>query len=245
MLALVWAVRQFRPYLYGGRFVVRTDHSSLRWSNNFKEPEGQVARWLELLANYAFGVEHRAGSKHANADSLSRMPNSHCPSLRNCVAVVNHLVKLRSCLKDVHREDMLRAQRSDPDIGAVYEWVEQGVWPGQSPPGASRVLRHLWCQADQFSIRDGLLCRHWIPAADVGNSATKWLLVLPKSLIPRLLEAAHDCPAGRHFDYSKPNNAHDDDESTEYPLVTYPLSEFSKTKHRNLSSVLVCAVASW
>uniref|UniRef100_A0A5S6Q9K0 RNA-directed DNA polymerase n=1 Tax=Trichuris muris TaxID=70415 RepID=A0A5S6Q9K0_TRIMR len=203
MLALVWAVKQFRPYLYGSRFVVRTDHNSLRWLQNFKEPEGQVARWLELLANFDFSVEHRAGSKHANADSLSRMPNGHCPSQRNCVAVVNHLVKLRSWLQDVDREDMLRAQQSDPDIGAVYEWVEKGVWPGQSPPGASRVLRHLWCQADQFSIRDGLLCRRWISAAAVGNSVSKWLLVVPRCLIPRLLEAAHDGQAGGHIGFRK------------------------------------------
>ncbi|KRX42752.1 Retrovirus-related Pol polyprotein from transposon 17.6, partial [Trichinella sp. T6] len=44
MLGLVWALREFRPYLYGQRFLVRTDHSCLRWLRNFKEPEGQVAR---------------------------------------------------------------------------------------------------------------------------------------------------------------------------------------------------------
>ncbi|KHJ39933.1 hypothetical protein D918_10020 [Trichuris suis] len=61
MLALVWAVQHFRPYLYGKKFVVRTDHNSLRWLRSFKEPEGQIARWLELLSNYDFEVEHRPG----------------------------------------------------------------------------------------------------------------------------------------------------------------------------------------
>ena len=46
MLALVWASHHLRSYLYGKRFVLRTDHSSLQWLHNFKEPEGQVARWL-------------------------------------------------------------------------------------------------------------------------------------------------------------------------------------------------------
>ena len=71
LLALVWGSRHFRPYLYGRPFKARTDHNSLRWLQNFKEPEGQVARWLEILAEFQIEVEHRPGVKHGNADSLS------------------------------------------------------------------------------------------------------------------------------------------------------------------------------
>eukprot|EP00731_Ephydatia_muelleri_P036502 Em0266g5a len=39
MLALVWAIQHFRAYLYGKRFTVRTDHSSLKWLQSFHEPE--------------------------------------------------------------------------------------------------------------------------------------------------------------------------------------------------------------
>ncbi|KRZ82402.1 Retrovirus-related Pol polyprotein from transposon [Trichinella sp. T8] len=45
MLALVWATRHFRPYLYGRKITARTDHNALRWLRNFGEPEGQ--EWLE------------------------------------------------------------------------------------------------------------------------------------------------------------------------------------------------------
>ena len=57
MLALVWAVGQFRPYLLGRPFTVQTDHSALQWLYSFKEPKEQVARWLESLAEYDLKVQ--------------------------------------------------------------------------------------------------------------------------------------------------------------------------------------------
>jgi predicted aspartyl protease len=74
LLAVVRFTRQYRHYLLGRPFVLRTDHSSLTWLMNFKEPQGQLARWMEELSQYNIILKHRAGNKHANADSLSRPP---------------------------------------------------------------------------------------------------------------------------------------------------------------------------
>ena len=54
LLAAVVFIRQFRSYLLGNKFTLRTDHGSLRWLWNFKQPEGQLARWLEKLQEYDF-----------------------------------------------------------------------------------------------------------------------------------------------------------------------------------------------
>ncbi len=42
----------------GHRFTLTTDHASLTWMLNFCQPEGQVARWLEILQEYDFEVQH-------------------------------------------------------------------------------------------------------------------------------------------------------------------------------------------
>ena len=47
LLAVVRFTRQFRHYLLGNSFQVKTDHNSLTWLLNFKEPQGELARWLE------------------------------------------------------------------------------------------------------------------------------------------------------------------------------------------------------
>ena len=72
LLAIVTFCQKFRHYLLGRKFLIRTDHSALRWVMSFKEPTDQMARWLELLSQFNFRLEHRAGKKHMNADALSR-----------------------------------------------------------------------------------------------------------------------------------------------------------------------------
>ena len=74
LLAIIRFTRQFKTYLLGRPFKVRTDHASLVWLLNFKHPEGQLARWLEELSQYDMTIVHRPGRLHRNADALSRMP---------------------------------------------------------------------------------------------------------------------------------------------------------------------------
>ena len=76
LLAVVVFLRYYRHFVLGRHFRLRTDHGSLRWLFHIREPEGQLARWLEYLAEFDFEIEHRAGSKHQNADALSRLPDA-------------------------------------------------------------------------------------------------------------------------------------------------------------------------
>jgi hypothetical protein len=49
LLAVIMAVSHFKPYPYGRKFRLRTDHASLIWLSQRSEPSHQVARWLETL----------------------------------------------------------------------------------------------------------------------------------------------------------------------------------------------------
>ena len=75
LLAIVAFTRHFRHYLLGQEFVVRTDHSSLSWLYRFRDPSGQLGRWLEELSQYNLKIQHRNGNLHSNADGLSRVPS--------------------------------------------------------------------------------------------------------------------------------------------------------------------------
>ena len=76
MLVVVESLKHFRFYVLSQRFLVRTDHSALQCLRNFKEPVGQMARWLERLAEYYFDIVHRAGTNQSSADGLWRIPST-------------------------------------------------------------------------------------------------------------------------------------------------------------------------
>src|SRR5260221_5894826 len=71
LLAVVYFTRNFRQYLLGRHFVIRTDHSALQWLKKTPEPIGQQARWLEQLESFDYEIVHRKGVLHGNADALS------------------------------------------------------------------------------------------------------------------------------------------------------------------------------
>ena len=78
MLAAVAMCVQFRLYLRGAKFTLRTDHRSLVWLHRFKDTEGMMTRWLHALQQFQFSIVHRPGRDHGNADGLSRVPLFPC-----------------------------------------------------------------------------------------------------------------------------------------------------------------------
>ena len=72
MLAAVVMCTHFRSYLRGSQFTLRTDHSSLRWLQKFKNEDGMLARWYLLLGQFSVTFEYRPGSQHSNADWMSQ-----------------------------------------------------------------------------------------------------------------------------------------------------------------------------
>lgn len=73
-LAIVWAIKYFRPYLYGRPFEIHTDSRSLRWLLNVRDPSSRLARWNLQLQEYNFKIIHKPGKTHTNADALSHIP---------------------------------------------------------------------------------------------------------------------------------------------------------------------------
>ena len=52
LLGLISAIKHFRCYIAGREFTARTDHCSLQYLKNLKDPTGRLGRWLMFLQEY-------------------------------------------------------------------------------------------------------------------------------------------------------------------------------------------------
>ena len=71
-LAIVWACKYLRHYLFGRNFIISTDHQPLTWLNRMKGGNQRLLRWSLELQQYDFEIKHKKGSSNGNADGLSR-----------------------------------------------------------------------------------------------------------------------------------------------------------------------------
>ncbi|KAG1580706.1 hypothetical protein G6F48_010280 [Rhizopus delemar] len=72
-LAVIWAVKLFRPYVLGKKFTIITDHSALNGLLKTPNPTGIIARWITILSEYEFEIKYRPGRVNESADFLSRL----------------------------------------------------------------------------------------------------------------------------------------------------------------------------
>lgn len=70
--AVMKSIEHFRPYVELRHFKVITDHHSLIWLQNLKDPTGRLSRWALQLQHHDYTIEHRPGKLMVVPDALSR-----------------------------------------------------------------------------------------------------------------------------------------------------------------------------
>ena len=213
LLALVYFVKYFRHYLYGRKFTARTDHASLRWLMNFKNPEGQVARWLEVLSTFSMAIEHRPGRLHGNADGMSRKPctddtvtTSHRNSPQDDAKELNpscmHVGNENTDESMSEFDDLKSLQADDDELAVVRSWVQANKRPEFATIAAEGyILKSLWNQFPCLELLDGLLVRRQ-ENLDEDNVVT-FQVIVPMKARRSILYACHDMKTSGHLGVTK------------------------------------------
>ncbi|KAJ8955813.1 hypothetical protein NQ318_005356 [Aromia moschata] len=187
--------------------VVKCEEVNRAQLNQTKNPEGQVARWMERLQQYNFKIMHRSGKTHGNADTLSRRPCleqkcRYCQKIETkeySNSTTNELLMATTVQVEDEwsSEELKKSQKKDSDLKLIRNWLKNGVRPTwQEVSRYGTTIKGYWAQWSSLCLRDGLLHRKW--ESPDGVSAV-YQLVLPKARIHQVLEELHSSPSGGHF----------------------------------------------
>ena len=153
-LALVFAVKKFHNYLYGRKFVLVTDHKPLVTLFGPKKAipplaAARLQRWAIILSAYAYEIEYKPTSQHANADSLSRLPLKVVEQPSDETVVFN-IAQIEAL--PVTALQVAAATRKDPLLSQVFRYTQTG-WPH----AVDSVLLPYWNRRTELTIEGGCL----------------------------------------------------------------------------------------
>ena len=74
MLSILHALVNFRQYLVGSKFIIKTDHNSMRHLLSKKELNDRKHKLVSKIQAFKFYIEYNKGKMNIVVDALSRKP---------------------------------------------------------------------------------------------------------------------------------------------------------------------------
>lgn len=121
-----------------------TDHASLLWLRNLKDPSGRLGRWALRLQPYNFDLKHRKGKCMVVADALSR-------AVEEVVAVED---------KNDWYERLKSSVTEKPDQHEQFKVVDQTLFKRCSKNGGRNGHMKQWKEVVKESDRPAILHRN-------------------------------------------------------------------------------------
>ncbi|CAM8917246.1 unnamed protein product [Rhodiola kirilowii] len=198
LLAVVFALEKFRPYLLGAKVIVYSDHAAIRYLMKKKEAKPRLIRWILLLQEFDVEIRDKKGIENTVADHLSRIvredeeghitesfPDEHLYAVSTKVpwyaSIVNYLVGGNVSA----RNEMPQVPIMVNDVFDIWGIDFMGPFPVSC--GYTYILVALdyvskWVEAKATRcddaktvidfLRTNLFCRYGVPKAIISDQGT-------------------------------------------------------------------------
>ncbi|GFX54137.1 retrovirus-related Pol polyprotein from transposon 17.6 [Trichonephila clavipes] len=179
-LVVIWALNKFKTYFGSLPVKVITDHAALTKLTNGKNLSSRMIRWTLKLSEYNIEWEHSPSVQNVVVNVLSRNPVGNMDGSQISCAALRALA-LNS------REQLMREQREDPELGHIYRHLEN---PDEGSVNAT--ICENWSQ--DFKLINGLLFY-----AKYSTTLGELRVYIPRSLREAIMQEFHDLPLAGHL----------------------------------------------
>ncbi|GKA41348.1 putative reverse transcriptase domain-containing protein [Tanacetum coccineum] len=219
---VVFALKMWRHYLYGMKYVVFTDHKSLQHILDQKELNMRQRRWLELLSDYDYELRYHPGKANVilNAQVEARKEENDgtedlCGMIKNLKPRADGTLCLKnrswiSCLGDLRALIMHESHKLKYSIHPGSDKMYQDLkklywWPNMKAEITTYVSKCMTCAKvkAEYQKPSGLLVQPVIPVWKWENITMDFVTKLLKTtfgqdtiwvIIDRLTKFSHFLP---------------------------------------------------
>ncbi|KAL7077691.1 hypothetical protein ACQ4LE_003040 [Meloidogyne hapla] len=206
--AIIYALRQFKPFIYMTEVELHTDHKPLAYLLEKAQAHPNLARWLIELQNYNIKIVHVSGKENLLADALSRaIKTTDTKEVENleelediaefpvCLAlrsksqlIIDESISSFTLRKEDGQNftiDIRHEQKEDPAASAFIKFLNTGEVPEEIPPNE---VDKFVVSAENLQIISNILC-HKLP-----NMNPR--IFVPVSLRALIFESFHSSHLG-------------------------------------------------
>jgi hypothetical protein len=130
MMAILHALKKWRPYLIGRHFKVKTDHDSLKYFLEQRLSSEEQQKWVTKILGYDFEIIYKNGKQNVVADALSRKDEDVEAFLCAILIIqLDWIIEARDEWKNDEKVWTL-IERLQQDSGASdkFTWKNDSLW---------------------------------------------------------------------------------------------------------------------
>jgi hypothetical protein len=130
MMAILHALKKWRPYLIGRHFKVKTDHDSLKYFLEQRLSSEEQQKWVTKILGYDFEIVYKKGKQNVVADALSRK-DEDVEAFLCAISIIqpDWIIEARDEWKNDEKVWTL-IERLQQDSGAsdTFTWKNDSLW---------------------------------------------------------------------------------------------------------------------
>ncbi len=186
-LACVWACEKWNIYLWGRKFMLKTDHQALvtLLSKGSSRQTMQISRWSCRLMKYNYDVVYKSGDENKVADALSRLPLKADETEYDVEDEVICQVVLKNMRECISITRLKQAVNNDKVHNIVKQYIVNG-WPrklSNIDPKDAEILKPFHCVKDELTVCNDIIMRDD-------------RIIIPRELTGIIVNIAHESHQG-------------------------------------------------
>ena len=124
LLAVVYTLKKFQPYILGRKIIIYTDHPALKYLLSKKDAKPWLIRWVLLLQEFDLEIKDKKNNENSVADHLSRL----------------HILGGGDIGDTFPDEHLLAISSHAPSYAHIVNFIMTGLIPGHWKLSWSQVL---------------------------------------------------------------------------------------------------------